>query len=173
LISGEGKVGLAAVSIKSTKKVGLDDAHLGESAPVIAADASSQILTSISEFKGLIYVRYLDHVLYNRSMALAMTPQVRETIGWLVYECEQYITLTWDKDAGPPTLKGGDPKATGLVLLRSDIVEFKRLEDFLPLKICFEHSLNSQGTLLKNRVCASSHRSEKLPKTSRKGVTEQ
>jgi hypothetical protein len=36
------------------------------------------------EFKGLIFVRYYDHVLYNRTSALAMKPQVRETEGWLV-----------------------------------------------------------------------------------------
>jgi hypothetical protein len=57
-----------------------------------------------------------------------MKPQVREAVGWLVYECEQYVTLTWDRDAEPPTLKGGDPKASGLVLLKSDICEFKKLE---------------------------------------------
>jgi hypothetical protein len=37
--------------------------------------------------------------------------------------------LTWDKDAGPPTLKGGDPKASGLVLLKSNIL---RLVTFFP-----------------------------------------
>lgn len=45
--------------------------------------------------KGLIFVRYLDQVLYNRASSLAMKPQVREAVGWLVYECEAYVTLTW------------------------------------------------------------------------------
>ena len=81
-----------------------------------------------SKFKGLIFVRYLDHVLYNRNSALAMKPQIREAVGWIVYECEQYMTLTWDRDAGPPTLHGGDPKASGLVLLKSDILEMKRID---------------------------------------------
>jgi len=96
------------------------------------------------EFNGLIFVRYLDHVLYNRTSAMVMKPQVREAVGWLVYECEYYITLTWDRDAEPPTLKGGDPKASGLVLLRSDMLEFKRLEVCgLPLQNnCYCH-LNS------------------------------
>ena len=79
------------------------------------------------EFRGLVFVRYLDHVLFNRTSALAMKPQVRETVGWLVYECEFYITITWDRDADPPTLKGGDPKASGLVLLKSDILQVKKL----------------------------------------------
>lgn len=77
---------------------------------------------------GLVYVRYKDHVLYHRSKALAMAPQMRETIGWLVYECPDYITISWDRDAGSPTLKGGDPKASGLVVLKSDILELKRIK---------------------------------------------
>jgi len=75
----------------------------------------------------LIYVRYLDHVFYNRSFAAAMKPQTREAIGWLIYDCELYLTLTWDRDADPPTLHGGDPKASGLVLLKSDIITLERL----------------------------------------------
>jgi hypothetical protein len=72
-------------------------------------------------------IRYRDHVLYNRGHPLAMKPQVREAVGWLVYESGDYVTLCWDRDAEPPTLKGGDPKASGLVILRSDIVEMKKV----------------------------------------------
>jgi hypothetical protein len=93
---------------------------------------------------GLIFVRYLDHVAFNRNLAFAMKPQVREAVGWLIYECEQYVTLTWDRDAEPPTLKGGDPKASGLVLLKSDILEFKKLEvGGLPLQKTSYWRLNS------------------------------
>ena len=76
----------------------------------------------------LIHIRYVDHVLYNRALALAMQPQIREAVGWLVYECAQYVTLSWDRDAGPPTLHGADPKASGLVLLKSDIIALERLK---------------------------------------------
>jgi hypothetical protein len=69
----------------------------------------------------LIFVRYRDHVLYNRTSAFLMQPQIREAVGWLIYEAEQYIILSWDRDADPPTIHGGDPKASGLVLLKSDI----------------------------------------------------
>ncbi len=93
-----------------------------------------------SEFGGLVFVRYLDHVLFSRVPALAMKRQLREAVGWLVYECDYYLTLAWDKDAEPPTIKGGDPKASGLVLLKGDIQELKRLE---PLQNnCYCH-LNS------------------------------
>ena len=75
----------------------------------------------------LIFVRYLDYVLYNRASALAMKPQSREAVGWLVYECEQYINLTWDREADQPTLYGGDTKESGLVLLKSVVLEMKKL----------------------------------------------
>jgi hypothetical protein len=80
-----------------------------------------------ADLQELIFVRYVDHVLYNRSSAMAVQPQVREAIGWLIYECDNYITLCWDRDAGPPTLHGGDPKASGLVLLKSDILELQKM----------------------------------------------
>jgi hypothetical protein len=120
-------------------------------------------------FDGFVYVRYLDHVVFNRSSALVMAPQTREAVGWLVYECSEYVILAFDRDAGPPTLKGGDPKASGLVLLKSDVLELKKFEKLSPQRI-FEYYLNCKGASIKNRVGASSHRSEKLsPNNKRKG----
>ena len=79
-----------------------------------------------------------------------MKPQVREAVGWLVYECEYYITITWDRDADPPTLKGGDPKASGLVLLKSDILKLEKLDNCLKtlLKENLKWHLNSQAPSL-------------------------
>ncbi len=74
-----------------------------------------------------VAVVYQDHVCYNRGNPEVIAPQTRECIGWLVYESPEYIVVSWDRDAGPPTLKGGDPKASGLVLLRSAILELRRL----------------------------------------------
>jgi hypothetical protein len=91
----------------------------------------------LSESGELVCVRYVDHVLYNRATAVAMKPQIRRAVGWLVYDCEQYIILTWDCDDGPPTLHGGDPKASGLVLLKSDIKELQKL----PLQKSFDWNL--------------------------------
>lgn len=77
--------------------------------------------------KEIVLVRYHDHVMYNRTPAITMKPQTREAIGWLIYECDWYIIVVWDKDAEPPTLHNGDPKASGLVLLKNDILELKKL----------------------------------------------
>jgi len=104
-----------------------------------------------TKFKEFIFVRYVDHVLYHRTSALSMQPQVRETVGWLLYECEQYVTLTWDQDAEPPTLKGGDLKASGMVLLKSDILELKKLESReIPLQKTSNCHLNSSETIDKS-----------------------
>jgi hypothetical protein len=92
--------------------------------------------------KNLIFVRYLDHVMYNRTSALAMKPQKREAVGWLIYDCDEYIVFSWDRDADPPTLRGGDPKASGLVLLKSDILMLESLS----AEIRFSHE-NSNWVL--------------------------
>ena len=84
--------------------------------------------TNVARERGdVIYVMYKDHVLYHRAQPESLKPQVRECVGWLVYDCAEYIILSWVRDAGPPTLKGGDPKASGLVVLRSNILEMKRV----------------------------------------------
>ncbi len=105
-------------------------------------------MAELSQTRELVSVRYLDHVLYHRSSALAMKPQIREAIGWLMYECDQYITLSWDYDAEPPTLHGGDVKASGLVLLKTDILMLKKLKiNVQPLQETSEWHLNSTQSL--------------------------
>ena len=87
-----------------------------------------------SVFEKVVFIRYIDHVMYNRTSALTMQPQVREAVGWLVYEAETYIILSYDRDAGPPTIHGGDPKASGLVLLKSDVLRMVAFSPELNLK---------------------------------------
>jgi hypothetical protein len=109
----------------------------------LKGDAGTSPPNSPQPFKQLIFIRYLDHVLYNRNSAIAMKPQTREAVGWIVYDCELYLTLTWDRDAEPPTLHGGDPKASGLVLLKTDILELQLLKVCsLPLQKSFDWNLN-------------------------------
>lgn len=76
----------------------------------------------------LIYIKYRDHVFFHRSDPLVLLPQVRECIGWLVYNATDYIIVSWDRDVSGPSIKGGDPKASGLVLLRSDILEMRMFD---------------------------------------------
>ena len=79
------------------------------------------------ELGTLVYVRYLDHVLFHHADPLPLKPQLREAVGWLVHQTQDYVIITWDRKADPPTLKGGDPKASGLVLIRRDIFELRKV----------------------------------------------
>ena len=128
----------------STSKGKFGDARCRNELLISEAKAlTNELQLNGTEFKEVIFVRYLDHVLYNRSSALVMKPQVRKAIGWLIYECDQYITLTWDSDDEPPTLHGGDSKASGLVLLKSDILELNKV----PLQEISEWQLNSPDAI--------------------------
>jgi hypothetical protein len=75
----------------------------------------------------LAIVTYKDHVLFHRGDPLLMSPEKRQAVGWLVYECEEYVVISWDRKIEAPTLKGGDAKASGLVLLRSDITGIEKV----------------------------------------------
>ena len=87
--------------------------------------ARAYILPTTSE---VVFVRYRDHLMFHRGAAETLNVAIRETLGWLVYECDDYITVTNNKDAKPPTVKGEDPKASGIVVLRETILTFVRLQ---------------------------------------------
>jgi hypothetical protein len=99
-----------------------------------------------------------------------MKPQIREAVGWLNHECADYIILSWDRDSEPPTLHGGDPKASGLVLLKSDILEFKKLEACaLPLQKNSCWHLNSATTNSKPEYAPQPKKRKTQPKIKREG----
>jgi hypothetical protein len=109
------------------------------------SEASLEFVPDLNKITNnlFVFVRYYDHVLFNRSCAMAMQPQKREAIGWLVYECDRYVILAWDRDNEPPTLHGGDAKASGLVLLKSDIIILQKLVITpSPLQKNFDWALN-------------------------------
>lgn len=80
-----------------------------------------------TDFTVLVCVRYVDHVLFNRTVALDMKPQIRKAVGWLVYECDQYLILAWDHDDEQPAC-GEKSKASGLVLLKTAIIELTKFQ---------------------------------------------
>jgi chemotaxis signal transduction protein len=79
------------------------------------------------QYQRVVHLVYKDHVMFAQSDPVLLKPQTRETIGWLVYDCEDYVTISWDRNAEPPRIKGGDAKATGLVVLRKEILELMTL----------------------------------------------
>jgi hypothetical protein len=122
-------------------------------------------------FKQLVFIKYLDHVLYNRACAQLVQPQVRQAVGWLVSENNLCITIAWDSDAEPPTLRGGDAKASGLVLLKSTVLSLQKLPlDNLPLQKSSEWHLNSIQTTVNTEYALSAKESEKLSPKPKKGT---
>lgn len=74
-----------------------------------------------------IYVRYSDHVLFRDSDPGKHSPWVRECIGWLDYQDTEQIRILWERFAMPDPPNEARQRATGLVILRKEIVEMRRL----------------------------------------------
>jgi len=78
----------------------------------------------------LVYIRYLDHVLFKDVDPRDHGPQVREAVGWLAEENGDYIRIEWERFADEHKGTGHrvEPKnmrqrATGLVIIKSCILE--------------------------------------------------
>lgn len=76
----------------------------------------------------MIHVRYWDHLRFNHPNPETLMPVMREAVGWLVYQCPEYVIVSLDRSADPPRLKGGDPNVLGHVLLRAEILELRKLD---------------------------------------------
>ena len=75
----------------------------------------------------IVYVRYLDHVLFKDMDPNAYAKSfTREAIGWLDYEDGDCIRLVWERFAEPNPRGGARQRATGLVILKRAILEMQR-----------------------------------------------
>ena len=143
----QGMADLATGSMKSTNEVSPNGVRFGES----ATGASSQILKAV-------YVMYRDHVFFRNVESPAAEAIVREALGWVREENDEVMLIECDRP-----LSECHSGFNGVVVVKSCIIFMVSLN--------FEHVLNCPHTLLKNRVCAPSQRSEKLtPKNKRKGL---
>jgi len=77
----------------------------------------------------IVLVRYRDHVLFRNMNPDGLSPQLRETVGWLARQDEQAVLLLWDRSVTPLPHERSEVEKSGLVLLRSDIVEIRRLRE--------------------------------------------
>ena len=75
----------------------------------------------------MVYVRYVDHVLFRDSDASQYRPWLRECIGWLDYKDEECVRIVWERFAIPDPPHEAKPRATGLVIMRKAIVEMRRI----------------------------------------------
>ena len=75
----------------------------------------------------LVYVKFKDHVIFKDHLnAMRVKPIVRETIGWLVSNNDNWITLLWlrEPERGSRQLR----RETGICILKSDIITMKEVE---------------------------------------------
>ena len=75
----------------------------------------------------LVYVRYLDHVLFRNADAGLFKPALRETVGWLHRETADALWILWERSVEPLPHERCPAEESGLVLLKSDIVQIQRL----------------------------------------------
>jgi hypothetical protein len=75
--------------------------------------------------ESMMFIRYMDHVLFEGADHREQRPMVRETVGWLVKQSEDAVWLLWDRDASKSPQKGSEPQECGLVILRRNIVEMR------------------------------------------------
>src|SRR5213594_589910 len=66
----------------------------------------------------LVFLRYLDHVLFKDVDPSLYGPWTRETVGWLDYEDSGHVRIVWERFAMPDPPNESKPRATGLVILK-------------------------------------------------------
>ena len=73
----------------------------------------------------LIYVRYRDHVEFRNSDSSQLEECTREVVGWLVRETDEALCLCCDRAVS--LLPFGKPSESGFIILKSDVLETKKL----------------------------------------------
>lgn len=73
----------------------------------------------------LVYVRYLDHLLFRDMDPKTAVPFARECVGWLDYDDPEYVRLAWERFTMPDPPYKSNPRATGLVILKKAILEIR------------------------------------------------
>jgi len=76
----------------------------------------------------IYYIRYRDHVLFRNTQHDRHHPCVRETCGWIVGETTEAVCILWDRDVKHIPHQKPLLQESGLVILKGDIMEMKKLE---------------------------------------------
>jgi hypothetical protein len=80
--------------------------------------------TKLGDF---VIIRYKDHVLFKDSDSSRYQPWTREAAGWLDYEDKEYVRLIWERFSQPNLPDNAVTRSTGITILRSAILEMRRL----------------------------------------------
>ena len=90
-----------------------------------------------------VYVRYWDHVYFRNIQTPGAVAVMRETVGWVKKENDEVMLIECDRP-----LRKGCGGLNGLVILKNCIITTFEL----PLQADFEHNLNCQNHIVRNRV---------------------
>ena len=74
----------------------------------------------------LVYVKYVDHVLFRNADSSLLRPCVREVVGWLIRETNEVLCLCYERAV--ETLPFEKPSESGLIILKSDVLEKREIE---------------------------------------------
>ena len=94
----------------------------------VGVKVSRETLTGLGGSPPLVLVRYRDHLLFRNLNTRYVEPVVRETVGWLIRETPEALLILWDRSVSPLPQGRMEPKASGLVLLRGDVISIRRIE---------------------------------------------
>lgn len=89
-------------------------------------DRARQATARPLEIGCIVRLRYLDHVLYRDANPSDYQPWIRETLGWLDFQNDEYVRLVWERfsEPGPDTAR---TRASGLTICRKTILEMERV----------------------------------------------
>jgi hypothetical protein len=76
-------------------------------------------------FGSVVYIHYLDHVLFKNTPETVKDAAERETIGWLTHENGKLLCIENDRTLDKLPYSSGS--GSGLVLLKSCIIEIRAL----------------------------------------------
>ena len=74
-----------------------------------------------------VYVCYQDHLLFRNADLNLCKPAVREAVGWIAKENDEAIWIIWERSAKPFADEKKRPDESGLVILKAEILEQRRL----------------------------------------------
>ncbi|MDH5390933.1 MAG: hypothetical protein OEX10_07260 [Candidatus Bathyarchaeota archaeon] len=96
----------------------------------------------------VVYIRYLDHVLFKNTPDAVEDAAERETVGWLTQETGKLLCIQHDRTM--ESLQYSSGTASGLVLLKNCILEIRKL----PLQKPSRWPLISRNTDINNAESA-------------------
>lgn len=83
---------------------------------------------SVNVKKGtVVYIKYLDQVLFRNADLSLFQPAIRECVGWLMKEDAQAVWILWDRSVEKLPHERIRPEESGLVILKTVILEMRKL----------------------------------------------